>query len=146
MGSRKGRKHSVVDWAVYSTAWVDNPEDVRRRDWLRGNSTDLRVLSQRPVNVLGQELDSLQGLVHAAQKLGHAPRSQLRYLVDQLPRGRALSALAFAELPTRGKGTLAQAGVKELWRRAGNAWITPLLDLVEIAEIARLGVTPGHRP
>ncbi|QUV93975.1 Cas10/Cmr2 second palm domain-containing protein [Chloracidobacterium aggregatum] len=140
------KKHSVVDWAVYSTAWVDNPEDVRRRDWLRGNSTDLRVLSQRPVNVLGQELDSLQGLVHAAQKLGHAPRSQLRYLVDQLPRGRALSALAFAELPTRGKGTLAQAGVKELWRRAGNAWITPLLDLVEIAEIARLGVTPGHRP
>jgi len=33
----KGR--SVVDWAVYSTAWVDDPEEVRRRDWLRGNGT-----------------------------------------------------------------------------------------------------------
>ncbi len=138
--------HSVVDWAVYSTAWVDNPEDARQRDWLRGSGNDLRVLSQRPVNVLGHELDSLQGLVNAAGKLKSAPRSQLRYLVDQLPRGRVLSELAFAELPGEVKGKLAQAGVKELWRRAGSAWITPLLDLVEITEIARLGVTPGHRP
>ncbi len=144
--TQREKTHSVVDWAVYSTAWVDNPEDVRRRDWLRGSGNDLRVLSQRPVNVLGHELDSLQGLVNAAGKLKSAPRSQLRCLVDQLPRGRALSALAFAELPGEVKGTLAHAGVEEPWRRAGSAWITPLLDLVEIAEIARLGVTPGHRP
>ena len=132
-------KRSVVDWAVFSTAWVDDPEDVRRRDWLRGSGNDLRVLSQRPVDVLGQGLDSLQGLVRGSQQLAHAPRSQLRYLVDQLPRGRALSELAFAELPHEAKGPLAEAGVKEPWRRAGNAWVTALLDLVEVAEIARLG-------
>lgn len=133
-------KRSVVDWAVFSAAWVDDPEEVRRRDWLRGNGDDLRVLSQRPVDVLGEtRIDSLQGLVRGAGQLARAPRSQLRYLVEQLSRGRVLSELAFAELPQEAKGPLAEAGVKEPWRRAGNAWITALLDLVEIAEIGRLG-------
>lgn len=134
-------KCSVVDWAVYSTAWVDDPEDVRRRDWLRGSGDDLRILSQRPVDVLGDGLDSLQGLVRCAQQLGCAPRSQLRYLVDQLPRGRALSDLAFAELPKEAKDPLGEAKVTELWRRTSNngPWMTALLDLVEVFEIARLG-------
>jgi hypothetical protein len=133
-------KRSVVDWAVFSSAWVDDPEEVRRRDWLRGSGNELRVLSQRPVDVIGDgRLDSLQGLVRGAQQLARAPRSQLRYLVDQLSRGRALSELAFAELPQEAKGPLAEAGVKEPWRRAGTASITVLLDLVEIAEIGRLG-------
>jgi hypothetical protein len=132
-------KRSVVDWAVFTTAWVDDPEDVRRRDWLRGNGQELRVLSQRPVDVLGYELDSLQGLVAGAAKLENAPRSQLRYLVDQLPHGRALSELAFAELPEETKKRLVEAGVKDLWRSVGNTSITALFDLVEIAEIGRLG-------
>ena len=133
-------KRSVVDWAVFSTTWVDDPEEVRRRDWLRGSGDDLRVLSQRPVDVLGEtRIDALQGLVRGAEQLARAPRSQLRYLVEQLSRGRVLSELAFAELPQEAKGLLAEAGVKEPWRRAGNAWITALLDLVEIAEIGRLG-------
>jgi len=135
----KGR--SVVDWAVYSTAWVDDPEEVRRRDWLRGKADDVRVLSQRPVDVLGEGLRTLQGLVGGAERLRNAPRSQLRYLVDQLPRGRALSELAFAELAKETRGALEEAGVKAPWRRASNngPWRTELLDLVEISEIARLG-------
>jgi hypothetical protein len=135
----KGR--SVVDWAVYSTAWVVDPEEVRRRDWLRGKGQDLRVLSQRPVDALGEGLGTLQGLLHGAKKLEQAPRSQLRYLVDQLPRGRALSELAFAELAREARGALEEAGVKAPWRRASNngPWLTELLDLVEISEIARLG-------
>jgi hypothetical protein len=139
-------KRSVVDWAVFSTAWVDDPEEVRRRDWLRGSGNDLRVLSQRPVDVLGQGLDSLQGLVRGAGQLAQAPRSQLRYLADQLPRGRVLSELAFAELPQEAKGPLAEAGVTTPWRRAANngQWMTALLDLVEIAEIARLGRSGEH--
>jgi hypothetical protein len=132
-------RRSIVDWAVFSTAWVDDPEEVRRRDWLRGSGNDLRVLSQRPVDVLGEQLDSLQGLVRGSQQLARAPRSQLRYLVDQLARGRVLSELAFAELSQEAKGPLAAAGVSQLWRRAGNTWVTALLDVVEIAEIGRLG-------
>jgi len=135
-------KRSVVDWVVFSSAWVDDPEEVRRRDWLRGSGNELRVLSQRPVDVIGiGRPDSLQGLVRGAQQLTRAPRSQLRYLVDQLSRGRALSELAFAELPQEAKGPLAEAGVNEPWRLAGTASITALLDLVEIAEIGRLGRT-----
>jgi hypothetical protein len=135
----KGR--SVVDWAVYSTAWVVDPEEVRRRDWLRGKGQNLRVLSQRPVDALGEGLGTLQGLLHGAKKLEKAPRSQLRYLVDQLPRGCALSELAFAELAKEARGALEEAGVKVPWRRAPNngPWLTELLDLVEISEIARLG-------
>ncbi len=141
-GLKEGEvKRSVVDWAVYSTSWINDPEEVRRRDWLRGSGNEVRVLSQRPVDVLGEGTDSLQGLVSGAEKLKHAPRSQLRYLVDQLPRGRVLSELAFAELPQEAKGPLAEAGVTTPWRRAANngPWLTSLLDLVEIAEIARLG-------
>jgi len=80
-------------------------------------------------------------LMKGAEKLKHASRSQLRYLVDQLPRGRALSELAFAELPQEAKGPLAEAGVTTPWRRAANngPWLTSLLDLVEVTEIARLG-------
>lgn len=135
------RGRSVVDWAVYTTAWVDDPEEVRRRDWLRGEGRDLRVLSQRPVDVLGDDLRSLQGLVEGAKKLQTAPRSQLRYLVDQLARGRALTELAFAELSNEARAALDRVGVKAPWRRASDSgpWVTELLDLVEIAEIARLG-------
>lgn len=135
-----GAKRSVVDWAVFSSAWVDDPEVVRRRDWLRGTGQELRVLSKRPVDVLGDGgLNTLQGLVRGAQELSLAPRSQLRYLVEQLSRGRALSDLAFAELPREAKQPLADAGVTELWGRTGDTWTTSVLDLVEIYEIERLG-------
>lgn len=141
---------SVVDWAVYRASWVDDPIEVRRRDWLRGSGKNFRILSQRPLDVLGEGLDSLQGLLCAAEKLEHVPRSQLHYLVEQLPRGRVLSELAFGELPPRVKGAFREAGIVEggdgtaggekLWRRIANGpLVTPLLDLFEIVEIPRLG-------
>ena len=131
---------SVVDWAVYTTAWLDDPEEVRRRDWVRGTGDDARVLSQRPVNVLGDGLDSLQGLLRAAVPLEGAPRSQLRYLVEQLPKGWALSELAFAELSTEARCALDKAGVQGVWTNPANGpRLTSLLDLVEILEIQRLG-------
>jgi hypothetical protein len=134
-------KRCVVDWAVFTTTWVDAPEEMRQRDWLRGSSKELRVLSQRPIDVLGQGLDSLQGLVRGAQRIARAPRSQLRYLVDQLPHGRVLSELAFNELSKEVRGPLAEAGITELWRQVSNNGprLTALLDLVEVAEIAHLG-------
>lgn len=135
----KGR--SVVDWAVYTTAWVEEPEEVRLRHWVRGKGQDLRVLSKRPLDVLGGELSSLQGLQEGAKKLSKAPRSQLRYLVDRLPRGRSLSELAFAELSEETRHALKNAGVESVWSRVSEKgpWVTALLDLVEVAEIARLG-------
>jgi hypothetical protein len=141
-GFRNSEGRSVVDWAVYTTSWVDDPEEVRRRDWLRGSGEDRRVLSQRPLNVLGEGLDSLEGLLKGVHKLEGAPRSQLRYLVDQLPRGRMLSDLAFAELSEQARSALTDAGIGDsLWRKSEQRgpWMTALLDLVEVYEIPRLG-------
>ncbi len=130
---------SVVDWAVYTTTWVDDPEEVRRRDWLCGK----RILSRRPVDVLGDGLDSLQGLLEGAKTIQDAPRSQLRYLIDQLPRGQALSELAFAELSPDARKGLKDAGVDgvdKVWQTLDGGWrVTPVLDLVEVSEIRRLG-------
>lgn len=139
-GFSESERRSVVDWAVYTTSWVDDPEEVRRRDWVRGAGDAARVLSRRPVDAVGDGLDSLQGLLGAEEKLRDAPRSQLRYLVEQLPRGRALSELAFAELSQEARKALGSAGVNEVWTRIdGDTLLTSVLDLVEISEIRRLG-------
>jgi hypothetical protein len=107
---------------------------------VRGKGEDARVLSRRPVDVLGSDLDSLQGLLNAAEKIKDAPRSQLRYLVDQLPRGRTLSDLAFAELSPDARRALQCSGLKEVWTTIGGGpWLTSILDLVEVSEISRLG-------
>jgi hypothetical protein len=108
---------------------------------MRGKGGDARVLSRRPVDVLGSDLDSLQGLLGAAEKIKSAPRSQLRYLVDQLPRGRTLSDLAFAELSEEARTTLKCVGIKKVWTQCSGSrsWLTSILDLVEISEISRLG-------
>ena len=139
---------SVADWAVYTTAWVDEPEEVRRRDWVCGTAQARRVLSQRPLDVLGERLDSLQGLVRSAEELKGAPRSQLRYLVEQLPRGRALAELAFEELSNEARARLQAVGVTSVWQRLpdGGPSTTRLLDLVEITEIARLGGSSKTSP
>ena len=139
-GFSAAERRSVVDWAVYTTSWVDDPEEVRRRDWVRGAGDAARVLSRRPVDAAGSGLDSLQGLLDAAEKIKGAPRSQLRYLVEQLPRGRALAELAFAELSKQARKALGDAGVTEVWTGTGDGpLLTSLLDLVEISEIRRLG-------
>ena len=135
---------SVVDWAVYTTAWADDPEEVRRRDWVRGSGRDRRVLSQRPVDVLGDGLSSLEGLLRGAKALEGAPRSQLRYLVDQLARGHTLSELVFAELSQDARKALHCAGVGDrVWDMPDRdgPLLTAVLDLVEICEIGRLGRT-----
>ena len=132
---------SVADWAVYTTAWVDDPAETRRRNWVCGSGDNRRVLSLRPLRVLGDALSSVEGLLLATGSLAEAPRSQLRYLVDQLHRGKALSDLAFTELSKKAREALKDAGISEVWSRSGGGrpYLTSVLDLVEVFEIARLG-------
>lgn len=133
-------QRSVVDWAVYTASWVDDPEDLRRRDWVRGATGDVRILSRRPLDVLGSGLDSLQGLLQGASRLQGAPRSQLRHLVGELPRGRVLSELAFDELSQPAREAFDRAGVTSVWtEHDGGPRTTSVLDLVEVFEIGRLG-------
>ncbi len=137
-------KVSLVDWAVYTTAWTDDPTDIRRRDWIRTNGQEKRILSQRPLKVVGEKLDSLQALLRASDKMKDAPRSQLLHLVDQLRRGKHLAELALLESSSETRKALADAGFKtneQLWSPTGtpNMVTTSLLDLVEIYEIGQLG-------
>lgn len=143
-GQSKDVERSVVDWAVYTTSWLDDPEEARRRDWIRQSGETTNILSQRPMDVLGKGLNTLEGLLKAADQLRRkdTPRSQLRYLVDQLPQGKMLSELAFAELSNRTKTALNCVGIKkveDLWTTHGNTNMTSLLDLVEVYEIDHLG-------
>lgn len=136
--------NSVVDWAVYSSSWLDDISEVRKRDWLYATRGSRRILSQRPLNVLGEGLNTLQGLVKASHHLECAPRSQFRFLVEQLSLGEELANLAFDELSPSAREALNKAGVNEVWqtRSATGApccCMTPLLDLVEVFEINKLG-------
>ena len=78
-GFTEEKRGSVADWAVYTTAWVDDPAETRRRNWVCGSGNNRRVLSQRPLRVLGDALSSVEGLLRASDRLAEAPRSQLRY-------------------------------------------------------------------
>lgn len=147
-GFGEQERASVVDWAVYTTAWVDDPEGIRRRDWVRGTGENARILSMRPMRVLGAGLSSVEGLIGGSAKLSGAPRSQLRYLVDQLQRGKTLSELAFAELSKKALEALNRAGTSDLWSRDKSAgpYSTSVLDLVEVFEIENLGRAGSARP
>jgi hypothetical protein len=142
-GLAEHERGSVADWAVYTTAWVDDPTEVRRRDWVRGSGENVRILSRRPMRVLGDGLASVEGLLRTAASLADAPRSQLRYLVDQLHRGKSLSEFAFVDLSEKTRVALKHAGISEVWTRAGRTepYLTSVLDLVEVSEIRRLGRT-----
>jgi hypothetical protein len=140
----ESERGSVADWAVYTTAWVDAPAEIRRRDWVRGSGENKRILSFRPLRVLGDGLATVEGLLKAKERIMDAPRSQLRYLMDQLHRGKALSELAFAELSKEARNALRQAGISELsdvWTHesATEPYLTSVLDLIEVSEIERLG-------
>jgi hypothetical protein len=139
-GMDKAARESVVDWATYTTAWADDPSEVRARDWVCGTGNTHRILSRRPLRVLGEGLDSLAGLLLRAQKLTSASRSQLHYLVGELSRGKILAELALAELSPGTKGAMKSAGVTEVWTK-DPPYRTSILDLVEVLEIPRLGVT-----
>ncbi|MBX3372778.1 MAG: hypothetical protein KF817_03010 [Phycisphaeraceae bacterium] len=146
-GLDAAERASVIDWAIYTTAWADDPAEVRRRDWIRGTGDDRRLLSHRPMRVLGGALHHLDGLLEGADRLNadeDTPRSQLRFLVEQLARGRHLSMLAYKELSAKARSALDNAGIRGRFApwtspAGGPPWVTSVLDLVEVYEIARLG-------
>jgi len=138
---------SFADWMVYTQSWTDDPIEVRQR-YLRNRyrlsdagPEQLLALSGKPYPILGSGLDTLQGLLEASRVLkDEAARSQLRDLVEWLPRGRHQATLRWRELPTETRELLKRAGLEQLWQPVdGKGWKTPLADLVEIYEISRLG-------
>ena len=111
-----------------------------RGAWVRASGSETRILSRRPLSVLGTDHASLQGLLMSAEKLlrPDVPRSQLRFLMEQLSRGKNLADLAFEELSPAASGALHGVGVKQVWTRSAP-YLTSLFDLIEVSEIPRLG-------
>ena len=87
-------------------------------------------------------LGSVSGLLRSAAILNSkkAPRSQLRFLVEQLPKGKVLADLAFQELSKEARAALSEAKLPRLWSDSTPV-TTSLVDLVEIYEIEWLGST-----
>jgi hypothetical protein len=152
---------SVADWLVITQAWSDDPSLMRRRSALqrypREAGMEYLALSDRPYRILSDGsdgLESLEGLLEAAEQLrsSHAARSQLRRLVEELPKGRLWGDLCFSELSSPTKTALQSIGMHQPWipvnsdDQEGSLWKTRLLDLVEIVEIERLGKREPTRP
>ncbi len=151
---RGGLDASVVDWMVCTNAWAPDPLEDRRRfdvvEYVQEGRRRRLVINARPYQVLGEELDSLEGLLKRAEMLSPRPdapvraaRSQLKALPDKLRLGMRAGELAFNALPPRTRGLLVEAGFKGgPWRSAGkDAWLSYLSDLIEVSEIGALGQT-----
>ena len=157
---------SVVDWLVCTQAWSQGIEHARRRDLLveleggAGSQSEFLALSGRPYPVLdrkdGASVASLEQVIAAANALGTEAnaRSQWKRLAQSLRSGRRYSTLALEELARRSQGTwnaLADHFGKDsqdrlcAWMDCGKdidgkaRWLTRLPDVVEAAEIGRLG-------
>ncbi|MCP4698150.1 MAG: hypothetical protein GY862_15050 [Gammaproteobacteria bacterium] len=161
-GQPENARTSVADWLVSTNSWVDDPLEMRVRDSLASypfkEKTENLVLTGRPYPILsaGSDCpDSLEKLWEGARKLRtlidkkegkKAARSQLRNLLEQLPKGRRRALLAFQDMPPETRDALKEVGLSELWpqhkivEREGEIYYqTPFADLVELYEISNLG-------
>lgn len=144
-------KVSVIDWLVCTSSWSENPDEFRMLNFMKkfriDHHEETLALSSRPYIVLGDSVNSLEGLLNKAANIGGegagveagVARSQLRFFVPQLERGRCWSELCFEELPESCRKTLKGLHIGKLWEESGpDRWKTVLFDLVEISEIGHL--------
>jgi hypothetical protein len=158
--SGAGREASVADWLIATGSWSGNPIELRRNtEIVRYKSADgvetlaltrrpLQILKAEDENVVETAYHSLEGLIEAADRLGEAvkngkvARSQLRWLDEEVRRGRRWGETALEQMPEEARKVLESAlqlKPSSLWTDAGERrWATSLPDLVEIFEIARL--------
>lgn len=139
---------SVVDWAVFSNSWLDDPIEVRVRESMVTVGGWKLVLTGRPLRILGEGLDSLEGLGDRARELDEAvkeklaARSQLRAVAEKMARGRLSGEVAFLNMAPGTVRVLKELGIEEAWQESNpeERWaLSRLPDLVEVFEIGRLG-------
>ncbi|MGH6814488.1 MAG: Cas10/Cmr2 second palm domain-containing protein [Hyphomicrobiaceae bacterium] len=141
---------SIADWAVFTASWAGDPIAARAKEVLRYVNGRKLVLSGRPLPLLGSGLDSVEGLLEAAERIdqdvrdGNAARSQLRTLCQDLSRGMMSGMASFAALPSETRDVLKDQKLDGAWQLCGNGknekWVMSRIpDLVEVFEIWRLG-------
>ncbi len=157
---------SVVDWAVTTQAWVDDPLAARRIHDCVDLGDSIHLLTRRPYAVDSSDaLIGLDRLLEAARHLSsllpdparderasRIARSQLKGLREKLASRDGLSLLAWLETPPALRKTIADLGIgvtrSSPWCTLPSLTGVPmlqatrLLDLIEIMEIETLGQQP----
>lgn len=153
-------KDSVIDWQVVTQSWFPDVATVRRQsERIRyramrldngGKSVEeTLLLTNRPYRVTGE--NSLEQLLASAEIIKSSdqkdqfeqekiPRSPLRALRAACEQGRLTAEMAYAHLPPKAQKAL--TGSNPLWKPSSeqsNTYTTRALDVIDIAEISRLG-------
>mgnify|MGYP003385364022 CR=1 FL=1 len=147
-------KTSVIDWQIVTQSWFPDVAAVRRQSErityaVNGNEETL-LLTQRPYCVLGN--NGLEGLLKSAKPLekkqkdasadDQTARSAWRGLRAACEQGRLTGDMAFARLSSAIRETLSGSS-GALWQPPDKevpVYQTRVLDVIDIAEISRLGV------
>ena len=156
-----GTPASVVDWHIETGSWTPEISSHRRKTELVSYGTETCALIQRPLRVLEDadpavaaplppQLDRLAGLLRASAAVQEGARNKLRKMSSALSLGRRSAEAKFQDLPVDLLCLLrdpAKVGLVELWRApAAGHWVTPLRDLVELSEIAKLATNKPVNP
>lgn len=165
---QSGKRRSVVDWMVATTSWVDDIDDHRTR-WecvryrVAGSKDDeTLLLTGKPYPVLAcADEPSLGSLLDLSESLrrefftkekaerNQGMRSQLKWMLGELRKGRHYAELVWSELPEAFRTFLSNANTKglrlpaqngaALWQAIDNAtyrsWLADLIELVELPQI-----------
>jgi len=150
--TRTSPEISAVDWLICTETWLGDIAEVRAREAVRRHGAETLVLCGKPYPALktqaGESGLSLEALLESEKQLAAAPRSQRRWLANEVERGRRHAELCLAELRRASPqafnafescGLVERNGQSGLWRQGGdNVYLTILRDLVEITEIRNL--------
>lgn len=147
---------SVIDWQVVTQSWFGGVAQARkaseRVEYEVDGQVETLLLSGRPYPALGD--NGLQGLSAKARDGcsimagddDSAARSPLRALRQACTLGRTHGELGFCRLPPIQRKSLGWQNGKDeprLWAPHGvehrQVYLTRALDIVDIAEIGRLG-------
>lgn len=167
-----GPGRSVVDWAVITASTMDELSAHRRRHDRLAYSvnqngaevTEVLALSARPYFVLEPPVGStrtLAKLLDTANALranrSQVARSQLKSLPASLRLGRIAGEFAVQDLPEPILELLGEHKLEKAWwpvaatpspdaaSSAVHRYLTPLVDLVEVVEMAQLGRRPPRQ-
>ncbi len=170
----QGQRRSVVDWLITTSSWMDSVDRQRAR-WHRvgysdpeNGSAETVLLTGRPYPVLPSEGEpSLAALLDLAQDLrkkfqygvagevesDDGVRSQLRWFLGELHKGRVYSELVWNDLPEGLRDWLSKhppAGLSApglsgegLWVQLSDkpchyrTWLPDLIELLELPVIGR---------
>ncbi|WP_432464444.1 MULTISPECIES: Cas10/Cmr2 second palm domain-containing protein [unclassified Agarivorans] len=146
---------SVLDWQVVTQSWAGDPIEERQKNAIvkyQAEKPETLYLTQKPYTLsrFNTLLGHSEGLVKEikrsannkadAEQKGQVARSQLRYLQQELGKGRLHAERIWQGLPTTLRNHLKnECEITQLWQQLEEEhYISGISDLVELFEISNL--------